>query len=336
MSIDEKLRKDLGINTERYMNDVIMSDDYAIFNVSPSVDMTCGGGIREGSVVLICGAQKLGKSSLCLQICANAQNHNDKIKRKAYYIDVENKLEKRDILGMHNLKIEPEYFEPVGSIDGDILYAENTFKFIENLISSEKNNIIVLDSISMFLTKAEAQYDFTSDKTYMSNLARQTAIFLRKMVQLIRPTRNTLLVITHDYANIGAMPGQSKKAESGGTKVQYTSNYKFKLTHKSDLKASASDSAKIGHEVFFKCDHTPMDGAGGNSSFYHLFGYGLDDVTEYLMLAKQFGIIKASGAWFNFPNGEKAQGKVNARKALLDDKELYQSVKESVDEFIRS
>ena len=201
MSVEEKLKSDLGIDPERYMNDVVMSDDYATFNISPNIDLSCGGGIREGTVTIVRGKEKLGKSTFCLQMAANAQNHPDGLDRKIIYLDVENKVEKRDLKGIHNLIHDDlSRFELVGSIEGKIITAERAFKYVENLISTHTNLIIVFDSISMLLTESESNYDFTSGKTYMSNCARFSAIFFRKMAQLMRPTKNTLLAITHDYA----------------------------------------------------------------------------------------------------------------------------------------
>lgn len=332
----DKIKKELGVDPEAYMKDIIMSEDYAIFPISPNLDISCGGGIVEGTTTIISGPQKLGKSTFCLQVAANAQNIDDGVQRKIYYFDIENKLLRRDVEGIHNLKTDLENFEPVGSREGKVLNSEDIFKLIENIVKVERNAIIILDSLSMLLSKAEQEYEFDSGKSYMANVPRQTAIFFRKMSQVIRPTKNTLLCILHDYANIGSpMPNAPKKAESGGTKVQYASNYKFKLTHKKDLKASASDESKIGHEVFFKCDHNPLNVPPSQGSFFHLFGYGIDDVTEYLELAKSVGIVKASGAWINFPDGQKAQGKIKARELLLKDANLYSMVVEAVKDIIR-
>ena len=94
--IEDKIYAELGINPSDYLNNIVMAKDYATYSISPRIDPTCGGGIKEGSLVLIEGPEKLGKTTLALTIGASAQNH-DKNKRKLIYIDTENRLQERDL-----------------------------------------------------------------------------------------------------------------------------------------------------------------------------------------------------------------------------------------------
>ena len=90
----------------------ITSSKSIIIPVSPSIDMMLGGGIPEGSLVIVTGLQKLGKTSLCLHFAGNAQDikyRNDmcpKEGRHVYFLNVEGRIKPRDLLGIKHLNIE--------------------------------------------------------------------------------------------------------------------------------------------------------------------------------------------------------------------------------------
>jgi RecA/RadA recombinase len=177
-NIEQDIFKEFGIDPNKYLHDVITSDDYATFSISPRIDVTCGGGIKEGSLVLVSGLEKLGKTTFCLAAASSAQNQNDGVHRKVYYIDVENRIQPRDLKAF-GLKTDEENLSVIGSVSGKLLSAEDVFKLCEKLVSNVRNCVIIIDSISMLCTKAEMDYDY--ENQFRQDVQKLTAIFCRKM-----------------------------------------------------------------------------------------------------------------------------------------------------------
>lgn len=327
---EEDIFKEFGINPGKYMNDIVISEDYATFNISPKIDMTCGGGIKEGSLVLISGPEKLGKTTFCLAAAASAQNYNDGITRKVYYIDVENRLQKRD-LKAYGLKTDSDNLELIGSMEGKLLSAEDVFKLCEKLVSNIKNSVIVIDSISMLCTKSEMEYEY--EDTFRQNVQRLTAIFCRKMMQILRPSRNTILGILHLHANQNATAYSPKTVEQGGTKLKYAANYQFKLLYKEEVK---SGDEQIGNKVHFKCIFHPGETPAVESYFHHKFGHGIDILKENIELAKDIGVIKTAGSWLKCPNGQQFQGVEKLTDACRESPELYDLIVASIKDIYNS
>lgn len=326
MSGLKQLYKKYKINPQRYLENTIMGD-YALIPISPQVDMTCGGGIREGSLVVVSGHEKLGKSTFCLQVAANAQNLNDNIRRKIYYFDVENKVMERDLRGIHNLDYQdPEKFEVLGSSDFGPISAEEYFTLAENIVTNEPHSIIIFDSFSMLLTKAELDYKF-EDGRQRPDVPAYTSIFCKKMCQLLRPSKSILLGINHVYVSQGVGPAMLQ--ESGGKKIQYASNYKFQLVSKTPI---IKDESIIGNTVTFKCVYHPSDMGSSPKeklTFTHRFRYGIDDVQDILDLAIMFGIIEVSGSWIKYKD-LNIQGRENMRDVIFQDKKLLNELRVEV------
>lgn len=323
----EDLYKKYKINPKKYMDKMIYGD-YATIPVSPIIDMTCGGGIREGSIVLVSGHEKLGKSAFCLQAAANAQCLDDGITRRIYYFDIENKLMQRDLTGIRNLDLNKN-FEVIGSSIDGLVPAEYYFNLAENIVTNNHHSIIIFDSFSMLLTKDELAYNF-DDGQKRPDVPKYTAVFCKKMSQLVRPTKSILFGINHVYASQGMGPATLQ--ESGGKKVQYAANYKFRLVYK---KPEEKDGIIIGNTVFFQCMFHPSDSTTSpkeQCEFFHRFKYGIDDINDIIDIGSLYGVMKKSGAWYSYGD-EKWQGKENTREAILNNPKLLNELRVKVQEF---
>jgi RecA/RadA recombinase len=325
-NIEQDIFKEFGIDPNKYLHDVITSDDYATFSISPRIDVTCGGGIKEGSLVLVSGLEKLGKTTFCLAAASSAQNQNDGVHRKVYYIDVENRIQPRDLKAF-GLKTDEENLSVIGSVSGKLLSAEDVFKLCEKLVSNVRNCVIIIDSISMLCTKAEMDYDY--ENQFRQDVQKLTAIFCRKMSQVLRPSKNTIFGILHMHANQNAnSPYAPKTIEQGGTKLKYAANYQFKLTHKEEVK---NGEDHIGNKVNFKCLYHPGEGPATTSYYHHRFGHGIDLIKETIELAKDIGAIKSAGAWLKLPDGTQYQGLENLTEACRNSKEIFDLIKTSIE-----
>ena len=161
-----KVAKDLlakhGENIVR-SGDAMVSDKHEMVSVSPLIDVNIGGGIPEGSVVLLAGDEKCGKTVTALQICKNAQLMGKNI----YYLNIEARLKSRDLEGIEGLDLEKinvvsSYREDDSEgnlVQSKILSGEEWLSFAENFIHNDPGCVIVLDSISQIVTERQLQAD---------------------------------------------------------------------------------------------------------------------------------------------------------------------------------
>lgn len=328
--IEKEIYSKFNIDTDKYFNDIVSGESYPTFSVSPRIDQACGGGIKEGTLTLISGPEKVGKTTLCLQVAASAQNYNeDGIQRKIYYVDVENRLQKRDLKIDGLDTTDKSKFEVIGSTELNILSAEDVFQFIENLARKLNHCVIIVDSFSMLCSKSEMAYDFNDGMR--PDVPKMSAVFCRKMAQILRPSHNTILGILHQHANQNARgPMSPQKQEGGGTKLQYLSDYKFVLTWKESDPKNAE--VKTGHLVHFKCVWNPKDSPSSESHFYHKFGVGIDKHKEAAEMAKDFGIVSTKGNWFELEDGKKFNGLDQFTEYLRQNNEVFNEIMSKINE----
>ena len=118
-----------------------------IISVSPKIDIALGGGVPEGSLFIMTGPEKVGKTVTALTFCANAQQDN----RKIFYGNVEGRLRKRDIEGIKELCSDAEKIKIIGSTQGNILSAEKYLGIFDQIINTQPDTICVIDSFPLWL-----------------------------------------------------------------------------------------------------------------------------------------------------------------------------------------
>jgi len=155
-SLDEKFAQQFGdgvIVTGNY----IVNEPQVVVPISPMIDAMLGGGIPFGSFVIPTGAPKVGKTSMALQMAANALDipttwDNP---RRLHFFNIEGRLNKRDLLGIHNMKkhLEDGRVQIYTSSPGKILTAENYLEMGEAYINEEPGSIFIFDSFSQLCSK---------------------------------------------------------------------------------------------------------------------------------------------------------------------------------------
>ena len=138
MGFKEDLTKNFGQDIIMSANSIIDRESVVI-PVSPSLDIILGGGIPEGSFVVLTGQPKCGKTTTSLDFAATAQKeeYQGKLKtaRRVYYLNVEGRLKKRDLEGIPGLDLDR--FDVIGSQQGKILHAEEYLQVAERIINEE-------------------------------------------------------------------------------------------------------------------------------------------------------------------------------------------------------
>jgi predicted ATP-dependent serine protease len=129
-----------------------------IIPTTPNLDIGLFGGIPEGSLAILSGPPKCGKSTLCLQIIKNAY---DLYKKRAFYIDVEHRLKALNLRGIAGLDTSPEALQIIRSSGDKILEAESLLDIATELIKSEPGSLIILDSSSALCSMKEMVDEIT-------------------------------------------------------------------------------------------------------------------------------------------------------------------------------
>ena len=299
----------------------IIDQKLKIIPISPKLDIALGGGVPEGSLFIMTGPEKVGKTLTALTFCANAQQDN----RKIYYGNVEGRLRKRDIEGIKELDPDAEKIQIIGSTQGNILSAEKYLGIFDQIIHTQPNTICVIDSFSALASDAELTGDLT-DQQVMS-VQKVLAKFCRRMAPALPINKVTVVGITHLMANVSTFGRGKAKVEKSGTALKYQVDVKL---HASHTKPIMQGETQVGQTVYWQVVTSSIGPPGQKVESHIKYGRGIWKEMELADLLVDFGIVKKSGAWLTLPNEEKMQGKNNLATYLENNPDQYKQFEDDI------
>ena len=278
--------------------------------ITPNLDMATGGGIMAGSIVAISGKEKHGKTSLALKICANAQREENG-KRHIYWHDMESRLEKRGLEGTFGLDYTPKNFSLARSRKGGILVGEQHLSAIEAEINSHPGCIVVVDSLSALYTKSDQTSEISGNKR--PSAPKLISDFLKHISGPVRVNESVLILMLHIYQSQDPN-AHGAFLEDCGKKVQYYINYKLRTVAKKEW---TEGDNQVGMKFTWVMANSPLSGCMNNAKVesWMRFGYGMDEIAEYVELGKTLGLVGSSGAWLKY--NEKSYCGINAMCELF-------------------
>ena len=292
-----------------------------IMSISPKLDIALGGGVPEGSLFIMTGPEKIGKTLTALTFCANAQKDN----RKIYYGNVEGRLRKRDIEGIRELDPDPEKIKLIGSTQGNILSAEKYLGIFDQIIHTQPNTVCVIDSFSALASDSELTGDL-SDQQVMT-VQKVLAKFCRRMAPALPINKVTVVGITHLMANVSTFGRGKSRVEKSGTALKYQVDVKLHATH---TKPIMQGDTQIGQTVHWQVVTSAIGPPGQKVESHIKYGRGIWKEMELADLLVDFGLVKKSGSWLTLPNEEKMQGQTNLAKYLEDNPKQYDEFEETI------
>jgi recombination protein RecA len=320
--------------------DAIINQRKVVIPMSPALDFAHNGGIQEGSFVVLVGPPRCGKTTTSLHFAGKAQQP-EYGSREVIYLNAEARLEKRDLLGIARLKVDPPHFYIVQSTPpdddtgkpGKILTARDYLTIAERFIMGTTRKVIILDSISVMV--GETEWTEGLDSTAIGEAQRLFSKFMRRMSQVIATNRHIFIGIVHLYANAGGGMGPKWLEKMSGS-AQYGLTTKFKASHFEQWTTGGDDKKnQIGQLVHWKCERSPL-GPPGIPALGHLrYGEGIDEVMELIGYAIDLNFVEQSGSWYNLVlDGEKksVQGKEGLRQFFLDDPAAFNKLRTQVSE----
>ena len=291
-----------------------------IIPVSPKIDIALGGGVPEGSLFILTGPEKIGKTVTALTFCANAQQ----LKRIVYYGNIEGRLRKRDIEGIKDLQTDPELLKIIGSTQGNILSAEKYLSIFDQIIHTQPETICVVDSFSALSSDAELKGDLTDQQ--VMTVQKVLSKFCRRISNVLPINKVTVVGITHLMANVAFGKGKAK-VEKSGTALKYQVDVKLHASHISPI---VQGDTQIGQTIHWQVVTSAIGPPGQKVDSHIKYGRGIWKEMELADLLIDFGIIKKSGAWITLPNEEKIQGQNNLAKYLEDNPDQYKEFEKTV------
>jgi recombination protein RecA len=282
-----------------------------IIKTTPNLDVGLFGGVPSGSITLISGAPKCGKSSLILNIIRNAQKQ---FKKKSFYLDIESRLKPINLLGIDGLNTSADMFTIIRSTEDKILSGEEILDIATDLIKSEKDSIIVLDSSSAICSLKEQVDDITGQTRSLG--PKLFASFCRKNSAYIKVNRITVLIVQHLMTNLSGYG--SPFIEDGGERAKYFSELKIRATGVSKW---MSGETQIGQITTWNIIYSGLGPPGAKVQTFLRFNYGLDLLWDKMVTAIDLGEIKKAGAWFEFCE-QKFQGQDKLYSGLQDNEKL--------------
>lgn len=293
-----------------------------VLSVGPKLDIALGGGVPEGSLFIMTGPEKVGKTVTALTFCANAQKHYE---RKVYYANIEGRLKKRDLEGITDLTLDSEKMQIIGSTEGNILSAEKYLSIIDNIVHTQPGSLAIVDSFSALSSESELTGNL--EDVQVMSVQKVLAKFCRRISNVLPINRVTVVGITHLMANVSRFGRGKTKVEKSGSALKYQVDVKLHASHSTPL---MQGDTQIGQTVHWQITTSAIGPPGQKVESHIRYGKGIWKEMEMADLMIDFGLISKAGAWLKLPNGDKIQGKVNLAKYLEENPEEYANFRKEV------
>ncbi len=291
----------------------IQSDLQVIPTGSLGLDIALGaGGLPRGRVVEVYGPESSGKTTLCLQVVAEAQ----KLGGTAAYIDAENAL-------------DPVYAGKLGVNVGELLISqpdtgEQALEIADMLVRSGGVDIIVIDSVAALVPKAEIEGEMGDQLPGLQ--ARLMSQALRKLTGNIKRANVLVIFINQIRMKIGVMFG-NPETTTGGNALKFYASVRLDIRR---IGAIKKGDEVIGNETRVKVVKNKIAPPFKEAIFDILYGEGISHEGELIELGVQHKIVDKSGAWYAY-NGDKiGQGKDNVRDYLKSNPAMAQEIEAKV------
>jgi recombination protein RecA len=276
---------------------------------SISFDLALGvGGVPRGRVTEIFGPESSGKTTITLQIIAEAQRAGG----LAAFVDAEHAL-------------DPSYAKKLG-VDVDNLLVsqpdsgEQALEITEALVRSGAIDVLVVDSVAALVPKAEL--DGEMGDSHMGLQARLMSQALRKLTGTVSKSRTALIFINQIREKIGVMFG-NPETTTGGRALKFYSSVRIDIRR---IAAVKEGDTVVGSRTKVKIVKNKVAAPFREAEFDILYGEGISREGDVLDLAATHNVVEKSGAWYSF-NGERiGQGRENTRGFLKENKEIYAKI----------
>lgn len=286
---------------------------------SLGLDIALGvGGIPRGRIIEIYGPESSGKTTLTLQIVADAQKKGG----TCAFIDAEHAL-------------DTTYAQKLGVNLDELLISqpdtgEQALEIVDTLVSSGAVDLVIIDSVAALVPKAEIEGEMGD--SHMGLQARLMSQALRKLTANAKRMNCTLVFINQLRMKIGVMFG-SPETTTGGNALKFYASVRLDIRRTGSLKKGED---VIGNETKVKVVKNKVAPPFKEAHFDILFGEGVSKLGEVIDLGVENKIVDKAGAWYSYNGDKVGQGKDNAREFLKSKPELAEEIEAKVREAVKA
>jgi recombination protein RecA len=304
-----QIERQFGKGSIMKLGDNNTMDVETISTGSLSLDIALGaGGLPLGRVVEIYGPESSGKTTLTLEVIAQAQREG----KVCAFVDAEHAL-------------DPIYAEKLGVNINELLVSqpdtgEQALEICDMLTRSGAIDIIVVDSVAALTPKAEIEGDMGD--SHMGLQARMLSQAMRKLTGNLKKSNTMLIFINQIRMKIGVMFG-NPETTTGGNALKFYASVRLDIRR---IGAVKNGDEIVGNETRVKVVKNKIAPPFKQAEFQILYGQGINSLGELIELGVKHGFVEKAGAWYSC-NGERiGQGKANAAKYLEEHPEMAKDV----------
>lgn len=280
---------------------------------SLGLDLALGiGGLPRGRIIEIYGPESSGKTTLALQVIAEAQ----KAGGQCAIIDAEHAL-------------DPSYAKKLGCDIESLLVAqpdcgEQALEIVDTLVRSGSLDVLVVDSVAALVPRAELEGEMGD--SHMGLQARLMSQALRKLTGTISRSRTIVIFINQIRMKIGVMFG-SPETTTGGNALKFYASIRLDIRRIGSLK---DKETVVGNQTKVKVVKNKLAPPFRVIEFDIMYGEGISKMGEIIDLGVNAGIVEKSGAWFSFDGERIGQGRENTRKFLKDNPKVAEAIEKKL------
>src|SRR5580765_6533841 len=285
----------------------------AISTGSISIDYALGvGGVPRGRVIEIFGPESSGKTTLALQVIAEAQ----KVGGMAAFVDAEHAL---DAAYAQKLGVELDNLLVSQPDNG-----EQALEIVEVLVRSNSVDVIVVDSVAALVPRAEIEGEM--GEAQMGLQARLMSQALRKLTGSISKSKTVLIFINQLREKIGVMFG-NPETTTGGRALKFYASIRIDIRR---IAAIKDGDVAVGGRTRVKVVKNKMAPPFREAEFDIMYGEGISREGDLIDIGVDKRIIEKSGAWFAYGGERLGQGRENAKQFLRDNPDIARTIEDRV------
>ncbi len=280
---------------------------------SISIDYALGvGGMPRGRVIEIYGPESSGKTTLALQVIAQAQAKGG----MAAFVDAEHAL---DATYAAKLGVNLENLLVSQPDNG-----EQALEIVEVLVRSNSVDVVVVDSVAALVPKAEIEGEM--GEAQMGLQARLMSQALRKLTGAVSKSNTCLIFINQLREKIGVMFG-NPETTTGGRALKFYSSVRVDIRRIASIK---DGDQVVGGRTRVKIVKNKLAPPFREAEFDVMYGEGISKEGDLLDLAVDKRIVEKSGTWFAYSGERLGQGRENAKQFLKDNRDTFKAIEEKV------
>jgi len=282
---------------------------------SLGLDIALGiGGLPYGRIVEIYGPESSGKTTLTLQVIAEAQRKG----KTCAFVDAEHAL-------------DPIYAEKLG-VDTDQLLVsqpdtgEQALEIADMLVRSGAVDVIIIDSVAALTPKAEIEGEMGD--SHVGLQARLMSQALRKLTGSVKQANCLLIFINQIRMKIGVMFG-SPETTTGGNALKFYASVRLDIRRIGSVK---DGDEVVGNETRVKVVKNKVSPPFKQAEFQIMYGRGIYHTGEIIDIGVKEGFVNKAGAWYSYKGDKIGQGKANAAKYLEEHVDIANEIETSIRE----